>query len=784
MISTRTGRQKLFDGFVICFLAAACAATIALNTGLCISPGKVLPVSISMRSGDMSENIILGIKNAERDVAAIRAGMSPAEAWTTISDRNMDLFFLIALILPGNLTSAILTIGYFLRFGAAAALMYWFCCRHAGLRRLYSFLLGMMYALSAQVVLTAQFAPVMNMVLLLPAALSSFDSYLRERTWKSFALSCIACALTAVSGVYGCLSGLPFLAVSGLVLSVGLYSRKRKVLSSWFKIMGAVIAGTAMASFSVIPRFFVMIPKFNVVEAAQTAEVRYKLFDLLRHTYVAQSGGIDMDSVPVFYIGILTLEALVLFWANFKIPVRVKVTAAVILSVWYISCASSFVSEAVSIFGENSTLSASRLICLEVFLFFYAAIALRNIKGVTSGALYAAFLVPMAFLVFSGNYYSDIQFSTTINLGTGVVMLICGLVIRRLTLKPAGTTVKIFVAGIGALAVALNAAFIMFNNTLNLSDPGADMTPYVSDEEDEEDEDYYEPEDEAGFSVFASHPGFLLLSEDISSYRPESFTDAFNHMSEKALAGKCFEEYSLIPVYSDQAEHTKNDLYSVGTGFSSITFKLTCGKADRLFVYSGFDGEITLRNTREDFEEERDFSGPFLTELDASEGEHELAVFFGLDEQSENRLAVMRLNRSAKENLERSTHAISNNEFSFRLKELPDADYGMKSFITSVPYSPSVRITLNGKDIRTFEYMGLTGGVFEASENVAEYKVQISMIVPGLSGGITVSVAVCLAIIAIPLIYKYTYKNNKKGKGSEGDELTGLPDGNVEQEDS
>ena len=80
--------------------------------------------------------------------------------------------------------------------------------------------------------------------------------------------------------------------------------------------------------------------------------------------------------------------------------------------------------------------------------------------------------------------------------------------------------------------------------------------------------------------------------------------------------------------------------------------------------------------------------------------------------------------------------------------------------------------------------MGLTGGVFEASENVAEYKVQISMIVPGLSGGITVSVAVCLAIIAIPLIYKYTYKNNKKGKGSEGDELTGLPDGNVEQEDS
>ena len=780
MISTRTGRQKLIDGFVICFLAAACAATIALNTGLCISPGKILPVSVSMRSGDMSENIILGIKNAEKDVAAIRSGMNPAEAWTLISDKNMDLFFFIALLLPARLTSAILSIGYFLRFGAAASLMYWFCCRHAGLRRLYSFLLGMMYALSAQVILTAQFAPVMNMVLLMPAALSSFDSYLRERTWRSFALSCLACALIAASGVYGCLSGIPFLAVSGLVLSVGLYSSKRKILSSWFKVMGAVITGTAMASFTVIPRFIVMTPKFDVVSAYQTAEMRYKLYDLFRHTYVAQSGGLEMESVPVFYFGILTLEALVLFWANLKIPVRVKVTAAVILSVWYISCASSFVSEAVSIFGEISTLSASRLICLEVFLFFYAAIALRNIKGATSRALYAAFLVPMAFLVFSGNFYSDVFFSTTINLCTAAVMLICGLLIRRLTLKPAGTKIKACVAGIGALAVTLNAAFIMFNNTLNLTDIGADMTPIVSDEEDE---DYYEPEDEDGFSVFASQPGFLLLSEDISSYKADSFTEAFNYMSEKALAGKCFEEYTLTPVYSDQAEHTKNDLYSVGTGFSSITFKLTCGKADRLFVYSGFNGEITLRNTREDFEEERDFSGPFLAELDASQGEHELAVFFGLDEQSESRLAVMRVNRSAKDILERSTHAISNNEFSFRLKELPDAVYGTKSFITSVPYSPSVRITVNGRDVKTFEYMGLTGGVFEASENVAEYKVLISKIVPGLSGGITVSVAVCLAIIAIPLIYKYTYKNNKRGKGSEGEDLAELPDGNVEQED-
>ena len=84
MISTRTGRQKLIDGFVICFLAAACAATIALNIGLSLSPGKILPTSISMRTGEMSENIIAGLKNAENEVFGIKNGMDPADAWNLI----------------------------------------------------------------------------------------------------------------------------------------------------------------------------------------------------------------------------------------------------------------------------------------------------------------------------------------------------------------------------------------------------------------------------------------------------------------------------------------------------------------------------------------------------------------------------------------------------------------------------------------------------------------------------------------------------------------------------
>ena len=603
MIGTRSGRDKFIDGLVISFLAAACAATIALNIGQIISPGKILPTALSMRTGEMNENIIAGLTAAEENIASIKKGIGIIDAWKIISDGNFDLFFFIALILPGSLTKAVLTIGYFLRFGAASAAMYAFCCRHTGLRRLYSFLLGMMYSLSAQVILTAQFAPVMNMVILLPVALSCFDSYLRERTWKAFSLSCLACCLIAVSGEYGCLSGIPFLIVAALVLPVGLYIGKRKVFSAWLRLMAAIFSGVAMASFTVIPRFIGRVPSFDVVESFKTASMHYKLYDLLRHMFVAQSGGLETDMPPVFYIGMLTVEALILFWANFRIPTRVKVMSAIVMIVWYASVASTFVSGAVSIFGETPTLTASRLICLEVFLFFYAAIALRNISGVSSGALYAAFLVPLAFVVFSGNFYGEIRLSTTINLGTAAALLICGLLIRRLTLKPAGKKLKTFIAALGALAVTVNASFIMFNNTVSSSDTGVVMLPVV---DETEVSDTVSSEEDYGLSVFSKEKRFLLLSEDIGAYEPSGFTDGFNHLSSMAGFGDYFEECKLSLEYGDQAEKKQGDIHSVGVGFSSITYELECGTDERIFVYSGFDGNITIRNTNGDFEEETD----------------------------------------------------------------------------------------------------------------------------------------------------------------------------------
>ena len=135
----------------------------------------------------------------------------------------------------------------------------------------------------------------------------------------------------------------------------------------------------------------------------------------------------------------------------------------------------------------------------------------------------------------------------------------------------------------------------------------------------------------------------------------------------------------------------------------------------------------------------------------------------------------MRIRKSASGNLEKATREMNDNSFSFSGKDLPEKHTGSYALITSETYDPALKVTVNGKNCRTFRYLGLLGCVFNGGNGAEEYSVKITRTVPGLSGGIALSVAVSLAVITIPAIYKYSNKNNKKRKGAE--------ETNAEQED-
>jgi hypothetical protein len=292
---------------------------------------------------------------------------------------------------------------------------------------------------------------------------------------------------------------------------------------------------------------------------------------------------------------------------------------------------------------------------------------------------------------------------------------------------------------------------------------------------DETEADDYIPDEEYGLSVFSKDKKFMLLSEDISSYQPSGFADGFNKLSKTAGCGEYFEDCKLALEYGDQAERVKGDVHSVGQGFSSITYELNCEKGDKIYVYSGFAGNITIRNTNGETEEETDVFGPTLVEIDGSEGKHDLAFFFDLDEEEENLLAVMRVKKDVSGDIEKVTREMKGDTFSFSRSDLPEQRSGEFALITSVTYDPSLKVTVNGRNCRTFKYLGLLGCVFDGGEGTDGYDVRITKTIPGLSGGIALSAAVSIAIIAIPLIYKYSNKNKKTRKVAE--------ETNAEQED-
>ena len=114
MIKT-TGKLRTADGVVFCFLASVIIAVVALNVGLLTEPGKILPQALSMRSEEMSGNIIHGIELAVEDIRLIRSGTGFTDTWRLLTFIHLDPFFYLACLLPEIASRTVLLIGFYIR---------------------------------------------------------------------------------------------------------------------------------------------------------------------------------------------------------------------------------------------------------------------------------------------------------------------------------------------------------------------------------------------------------------------------------------------------------------------------------------------------------------------------------------------------------------------------------------------------------------------------------------------------------------------------------------------
>ena len=739
-----------------CFLAAVIIAVTALNTGLLTEPGKILPTGISMRSGEMSENIIRGLDLAAEDISLIRSGNAASNVWRLLTFVHVDLFFYLALILPETLTKAVLLTGYFVRFGLCCASMYYFLSGHIKLTRLFSALLALMYAFSSQIVFTAQFSSVMNMAVIIPLIMSAFDSYLRKRTWGAFVSVSLASFGLAVSGGFGAITGIPVMLFISLLMCIGLYSTFKMAFTSWIKLLGGMTAGLALSMVFVLPALLDMKIDVNVAESFKNSKVTYTLFELIRGTFLLRSGGIYQNTAPLFYVGILTLVAVTAFALNERIPVRLKVASAIIAAIIHITCCSSFVNETVSVFGAAPVLNSSRLICLEAVVFFVAGIGLKNIKWLTRGDYIASCLIPLFFLIMSGNstagtsLASPIVISTFLGI-TGESVLVYSLAQNRISEKG-----KFAVIIAVTVLVGVNTAFMMFNNTMQKKSS----------------EEYFSVNVSSGESVIldkdlelpllSANDRYLIVPSDLSSFKSgDSVIDGLNYISDKESGEQLFEEIYLKP--SDKREMRQDgvDTFILNGGANVLSFEpFVIEPGERIFIFCNSETGAAVDIVSPDGGSGRAFTGPFLTEIDSGPGEITIKLNIDSEDGDKCRIAFFKLNGTALDTVVSLSGSAKGTRFSVDAKDVN----GICTLV--LPYSyDDTKVTINGNDCDTFGFCGKLAVTFNADNDVIN--VSVADRSAGTVPGALISIFAALCLVAIPVFHMYNKKKEIIREGTD-----------------
>ena len=754
-------KGKLIEnrGVIFCFLASVLIAALAYYAGLKIEPGKILPEGLSMRSGPMSDSIVYGINIALDDIDLIKSGNAGSGLWRLLTFVHLDLFFYLALLLPQAAAKAVLMTGYFVRFGLCASAMYYFMSEHVKLSRMFSLLLAVMYAFSSQVIFTAQLAEIMNMAVMMPVLMSAVDSYYKKRTWKSFSLVCIASFGLGATGGFGILTGIPAMILISLLMSFGLYKTFKMAFSSWLKALGSILTGLILTAAFSVPGLYAMSFDVNISESFSKAKVSYTVYDLIRGMFALRSGGIVMNSAPVFYVGILTITAVIAFALNEAIPVRLKVASGVITAVFYISCCSSFVNETLSIFGAAAILMSARLICLGVLVFFIAGIGLKNIKTLTRGGFIATCLIPLAFLVVANNSTAGTTLAAPILAATFIaVILESGLVYALAKDKLTNKAKAVIVVAVYAL-VGINAAFIMFNNTIT--------KPTV--------EQYFIPEYGDGTAqslIFDSDfdlpaingaDNYQIVNADLSIFEFEdSAIDGINFISNNINDEELFEEIFITPEGDEDEMFIKGpDRYGLDVGTNIYNFEpFDVIAGERLFIYCTAMEGAEVKILSSDGQSEKTFTGPFLTALDVGEGEVKLDFTISSEGEEVCYIALYKLNENALNGIKKLSGNAASSGFSIGTRELT----GMNTLI--LPYSyDDTRVKIGGKYRDTFEFFGKIACTFECNGE-DNMEVSVERKDSGIVPGVLISAVAALCFIAIPLTQRYNKKKTVSGEGN------------------
>ena len=737
------------DGFVLSLITGVVLATVVFNIVL----GK-----------DMGGAIFDGIGKCSEDIAAIRGGAVFARSWEIVSSQGFDPFFLLSLLLPGFADNIIMA-GFFLKFGICAGIMYLFLNKHTGCSPFFAFILGEIYAFSSQVLFTAQFNPVMNLTLILPAFMCAMDSFLRKRGYIEFIKVSLVTALMGLCLLPGLLAGIPFALVITLFMCIALYEGFVKCMKAYAGSIPPVLLGLIVSNFALMPVIGRSDITFTFKEAYENARMNFRLYDVLAGTFALDSGSMSNINPPVLYIGLVTIVLIVLFIINAKIPFKLKFAFLLTGSLTYITCASSFMRWFTQPGGQNPVITSARLIGFTAICIFIAGISARNIRGLTDAAVYAAGLVPCAFVVLTGGSKSEVTKLPLVLIGTISGFIVWSLFIRSIRDGRASKAALICFTALSVGFIGFNTYKIVSANTISHDFTKA---PFDLCSDDVKKSVIYD-ESDMSLSVFteSSDLKYLILSSDMSQITG-SYIDMINGASRAALKDNIFEIQDLRLAAAENLTCPGLGCYTVYPGFNSVTFNCDVEADGDYYLCSEFDATVSIEQMSKTYELQDVYDGPFVHKLDNIAAMHGITLYINSNDMQTAGISLAKLLPGAAEELNQITYSAEGTGIRFSFDDIPGRSGGIKMIIFSIPYDEDLVVSINGRKCDKVSYAGLLAVSFPASADRPEYKVSIEKSVPGLTAGIVISIIGAALVLAIGIINKYNKeiveKSNTEGK--------------------
>ena len=741
-------RSKGSRKYYIAGLLATVLLTCLIVAGVLLichktEPGKIVPSELTGRFSKFDEDITGKILEEASDCKDLKKGIIDQQL---IMDDYIDPFFFMGALVPDGMLEAFFFAVYVLKIGLAAMAMYSFLRRRIALKRTFAIIMGMTYALSSRVIFLSSLSQAMNVVILMPAALSVIYSAARKKTVKSLIMLALTSFIMCVLGTAGTLSGSLFLIAASLIVSFAIDPGTRAALALWGKMVIAILSGIGCALFIIIPRFMAYGMTYDLGRLVEDRKVYYSFFDMLSTMFSGSGGSLDYSAVPTIYFGIFSLMLFILFFFNRKIPAKLKFVTLILVALTHIACAVSVVDLTLSFFGYSSVITDLRLIGLLTIICYLDAICLVNLDGISDTGVLAAGVSPiLAIIVFNGLGGAVSYNVTAMYLPGAVLVVLCMLFYKmRKDFLPRKYLYPFLIAGL--VLIFINTFVTFATGSVEpgdvkasfIKEPEQDKMALISDEE---------------ISLFNSDEDkYLIVPEPDTNLLEPSILPVFLNTVSKSVCGELLFVKTNYSVISNEGISVDGDGYFTA---DSDTATLVIG-ADKpagakLYVYCGFDGANFLEEDDGESVGSIDLDGAYLKQITRF-GSH-VEITLGVDDRETVTapIEVLLLDRDVLDILESKTGLMEGKSF------IVPSDFAVEGgnyLLTNIPYDKDYNVHINGDKQISLQIQGMLAARFDKGQGGKDITVTIAKGPQGILLGVSLSslalaVAISLAVAGI-----------------------------------